>query len=190
MHPVLIELGWFTIHSYGFMLAVSFLVGIFTAKRRASAHGIDPTHIMDLSVYIILAAVIGSRLLYVAFHLEEYRNILDMFALWQGGATLYGGLILTVIVSFAFATKRRMHFLDLADIISPSIALGIASVVRELKIEVVFGRLLELVMSIAGRCARVATDQQSVLIVQLVGDRKRPVAFFVADGDAAEFQIE
>jgi phosphatidylglycerol:prolipoprotein diacylglycerol transferase len=125
MYPVLFEISWFTIHSYGFMLALSFLVGIYVAKRRAGKFGIEPNHIMDLSVYIILGAVIGSRLLYVAFHLGEYRNILDMFALWQGGATLYGGLILTVLLSYAFTAKRRLKFLDMADVISPSIALGI-----------------------------------------------------------------
>jgi phosphatidylglycerol:prolipoprotein diacylglycerol transferase len=125
MHPVLIEIGWFTIHSYGFMLAMSFLVGIFVARRRASKFGIEPNHIMDLSVYIILGAVVGSRLLYVAYHLDEYRNFLDMFALWEGGATLYGGLILTVLLSYLFAAKRGLGFLRLADVVSPSIALGI-----------------------------------------------------------------
>ncbi|MFH1755015.1 MAG: prolipoprotein diacylglyceryl transferase [Candidatus Latescibacterota bacterium] len=125
MHPVLLEIGRFTIHSYGFMLALSFLAGIYVAKLRARRFGIDPNHIMDLSVYIILAAVIGSRLLYVAFHLDEYRNFLDMFALWEGGATLYGGLVLAILISFLFTAKRRLKFLDVADVISPSIALGI-----------------------------------------------------------------
>ncbi len=125
MHPVLFEIGWFTIHSYGFMLALSFLVGIYVAKRRAAKFGIEPNQILDLSVYIILGAVIGSRLLYVAYHLDEYRNILDMFALWEGGATLYGGLILTVLLSYFFAAKRHLKFLQIADVISPSIALGI-----------------------------------------------------------------
>jgi len=125
MHPVLIKIGWFTIHSYGFMLALSFIMGIYVAKRRASKFHIKPNQILDLSVYIILGAVIGSRLLYVAFHLDEYHNILDMFALWEGGATLYGGLILTILLAYIFTAKRRLNFLDIADVMSPSIALGI-----------------------------------------------------------------
>jgi phosphatidylglycerol:prolipoprotein diacylglycerol transferase len=125
MHPVLVEVGWLTIHSYGFMLALSFLFGIYVANRRAIKFGIDPSQILDLSVYIILTAVIGSRLLYVVFHLEEYRTFLDMFALWEGGATLYGGLVLAVLVSYLFTVKRRLDFLRIADVVSPSIALGI-----------------------------------------------------------------
>ncbi len=125
MHPVLLRFGWFTIYSYGFMLALSFLAGIYVASRRAKRFGMDPPQVLDLSVYIILSAVVGSRLLYVVFHLDEYRNIVDMFAIWEGGATLYGGLILAVLVSYVYAVKQRLVFLRIADVISPSIALGI-----------------------------------------------------------------
>ncbi len=107
------------------MLAISFIAGIYLAMRRAKHFGIDYQHVLDLSVYIILSAVVGSRVLYVAFHLEEYSSILDMFALWEGGATLYGGLSLAILSSYLFAKKRRLGFLVLADIVSPSLALGI-----------------------------------------------------------------
>ncbi|UCH83973.1 MAG: prolipoprotein diacylglyceryl transferase, partial [Candidatus Latescibacterota bacterium] len=89
MHPILIQLGWFNVYSFGFMLAVSFLVGIFISGRRAKRFGVEPQHVLDLSVYIIVAGVLGSRLLYVAFHMDEYNSVVDIFALWQGGATLY-----------------------------------------------------------------------------------------------------
>ncbi|NIO00885.1 MAG: prolipoprotein diacylglyceryl transferase [Candidatus Latescibacteria bacterium] len=126
MHPVLIQVGWFTIHSYGFMLALSFLVGILVASKRARNFGLEPQHILDISVYIILTAVVGSRLLYVAFHLDEYRNFLDMFALWEGGATLYGGLLLAILASYIYTSRKRLSFLFTADALSPSIALGLA----------------------------------------------------------------
>src|SRR5678815_739971 len=100
MHPILVHIGKLSIRSYGFMLALSFLLGIWLASRRAKKAGVDPQKILDLSVIIILAAVVGSRLLYVLFHLDQYSNPLDMFALWQGGATFYGGFILAVIASY------------------------------------------------------------------------------------------
>lgn len=124
MHPTLLEFGRFTLHSYGVMLALSFLLGIYLASYRAKQRGIEVQRILDLSVYIILAAVIGSRLAYILFHLSDYKNILDMVAIWQGGATLYGGLVLSIAVSYLFSLKHRINFWVLADIISPSIALG------------------------------------------------------------------
>jgi len=125
VHPVLIDIGIFEIRSYGFMLALSFLIGIYVAGYRAKKVGVDPQYVLDLSVYIILAAVIGSRLLYVVFHLSEFDSPWQVFALWQGGATFYGGMLLAMIVSYAYVNKKKLSFLQIADIMAPSIALGL-----------------------------------------------------------------
>lgn len=125
MHPVLVKIGWLSIYSFGFMLALSFLAGIYLSSVRAKRLGVDPQLVLDLCVYVIVAGVVGSRLLYVAFHLDEYRNLADVFALWQGGATLYGGFALAVVVAYAFCKKRNAGFLLMGDILSPALALGI-----------------------------------------------------------------
>lgn len=125
MHPILFDFGAFEIRSYGFALALSFLLGIYLSVWRAKRYGQNPQHMLDLSVYIILAAVIGARLLYVAFHAQDFDRFVDVFALWQGGATFYGGLILAVVVSYAYTHKKAMPFLQVADITSPAIALGV-----------------------------------------------------------------
>jgi len=125
MHPILLQLGRLQIRSYGFMLAVSFLLGIWLASRRAKRYGVDPQRILDLSVVIILGAVVGSRLLYVAFHLDQYSNPLDVFALWQGGATFYGGFLLAMAASYWWVKRHGLAFLTVADVMAPSIALGL-----------------------------------------------------------------
>jgi phosphatidylglycerol:prolipoprotein diacylglycerol transferase len=126
MHPTLIDAGWFQIRSYGFMLAASFLAGIYLASWRARRQGVKPQYLLDLSVYIIIAAVVGSRLFYVLFHLGDYANPLRIFALWEGGATFYGGLILAITASVWFTRRKNLAFLGVADIMAPSIALGMA----------------------------------------------------------------
>jgi phosphatidylglycerol:prolipoprotein diacylglycerol transferase len=126
MHPTLIDAGLFQIRSYGFMLAFSFLAGIYVGAWRAKRQGVQPQLILDLSVFIILGAVVGSRLLYVLFHLAEFSNPLQFFELWRGGATFYGGLILAIAASIAFTHRKNLPFLQVADILSPSIALGMA----------------------------------------------------------------
>ncbi len=126
MHPTLVEIGRFSIHSYGLMLALSFLAGIYVASHRARKYGLDVQLILDLSVYIILASVVGARLAYIVFHLGDYRNLLDIFALWQGGATLYGGLILAVLTAYYVTYRKGVSFLLVADVMAPSIALGVA----------------------------------------------------------------
>lgn len=124
MHPILIELGPLKVYSYGFMLALSFWIGILLAARRAGKRGIDPDRIYDLSIVLILAAVIGSRTLYILTHRADYRNLIDIVALWQGGATFYGGFILAVAGAAVYIRKKKLSFLAVADACAPSMALG------------------------------------------------------------------
>jgi phosphatidylglycerol:prolipoprotein diacylglycerol transferase len=124
MHPVLIEIGRLRIYSYGFMLAASFWIGILLAARRARARGVDPVRIYDLSIILILAAVVGSRVLYILTHRSDYRSVLDVVALWQGGATFYGGFALALAGAVVYLRRSKLSFLLVADICAPSIALG------------------------------------------------------------------
>jgi phosphatidylglycerol:prolipoprotein diacylglycerol transferase len=125
MHPVLLDLGRLKIYSYGFMLALSFLIGIVIAGRRAGRRGIDPNIIYDLSIIIVLGAVIGSRGLYILTHRDHFSSILDVVAIWQGGATYYGGLILAVAGAVVYLRIKKVPFLRVADIVAPSIAAGV-----------------------------------------------------------------
>ncbi len=124
MHPILIEIGPLKIYSYGFMLALSFWIGILLAARRAARRGVKPDHIYDMSIILILAAVIGSRALYILTHRADYRSLIDIVALWQGGATFYGGFILALAGAIAYIRSRKLAFLVVADVCAPSIALG------------------------------------------------------------------
>ena len=125
MHPILIEIWKLKIYSYGFMLALSFFLGILLAGRRAEKRQVSPELIYDLSIIIVISAIVGSRGLYILTHLDHYQGILDIIALWQGGATYYGGLILAVISSGIYLRIKKASFLQVADIIAPSIGLGI-----------------------------------------------------------------
>ena len=62
MHPILFHIFRFPIHSYGFMLALSFLFGIWFAAWRARRSGLDPNVISDLGFWVIIAAIVGARL--------------------------------------------------------------------------------------------------------------------------------
>jgi phosphatidylglycerol:prolipoprotein diacylglycerol transferase len=122
MHPVLLG----PVKSFGFLLAVSFAVGIWLALKRGRRHEIAPETIYDLSFVILLTSIIGVRLVYVLTHLEEFSGRwLRVFAFPEGGLTLYGGLLLAVAASWVFCRRRRLSFLRIADVMLPSVALGI-----------------------------------------------------------------
>lgn len=122
MHPVLIG----PIKSYGLMLAISFMVGIWLCVRRGRRIDVATDTIYDLSFVILISSLVGVRLLYVVTHLNEFAGQwYHVFMINEGGLTLYGGLVLAIVASVVFCRRRRLSFLRIADTMLPSVALGI-----------------------------------------------------------------
>lgn len=134
MHSVLFHIGPFTIRSYGLLLALSFLFGIWLAGRRARRTAIPSEQVMDLSLYLILSSVIGARLFYVFLHWGEFSNdLLSIVNPFQNpgefgvaGLVFYGGFIFALLTSIWYTYWKGLSFWVLADVMSPSIAMGLA----------------------------------------------------------------
>ncbi len=133
MHPELFRIGPFSIHSYGVMLALSFVLGIFIAVRRGEKRGIKGEEIVNLGFVIIISSIVGARLFYVLFHLQEFRGRW-LYTFWpvqedgtvgMGGLILLGGFILAFLSGSIFILKKKLNFWRLADSVAPAIALGI-----------------------------------------------------------------
>lgn len=126
MHPILFTLGPLSIKTYGFLVATGFLAGIALALREARRTGVDPQVVLDLSFYIIVGAIVGSRLFYVFTHLSYYRyNLLDAFKVWQGGLTFFGGLILALALCLWILRRRGLGVWKMLDLFAPSLAIGV-----------------------------------------------------------------
>jgi phosphatidylglycerol:prolipoprotein diacylglycerol transferase len=126
MHPVLFSIGRFNIiHSYGLMIAIGILVGLFLAWRQAAREGIDPNKIIDITFYLLVSALIGSRLLFVLMNFQEYAaDPIKIFKIWEGGLVFYGGLIPAVAVGIWYIKRLGLPLWQVTDIFAPSVAIG------------------------------------------------------------------
>jgi len=126
MHPILWELGPFPIRSYGVLIAIAFGIGIWLAVRRGRRRGLDPSRMTDLCIVILISSIVGARLLYVIPYWDEYAaRPLRLFAVWEGGLTMYGGLLAAVAASILYTRAKGMPFWTVSDVTAPSIALGL-----------------------------------------------------------------
>ena len=132
MFPVLFEipvLGGVRIYTYGVLVALAFMVGSYwtthEAKIAPKPAAITPDQVLDLSFYIILAALAGSRVLYIIVDWDRYASHpLDVLKIWEGGLVFYGGLIGAMLISLWYFKKHRLRFLKVADLFMPGVALG------------------------------------------------------------------
>lgn len=123
MHPILFEFKNIVIHTYGFFIALGFLSAIFIAKREARLAGEDPDKITDFVFWIMVAAIVGSRIFYVIVYWDNYYpgRLLETVKLWDGGLVFYGGFIGAVIVSVIYTRVTGLKFWKSSDILAPAI---------------------------------------------------------------------
>ncbi|MBI1798230.1 MAG: prolipoprotein diacylglyceryl transferase [Candidatus Eisenbacteria bacterium] len=125
MHPEILHWGFLHVRSYGLMLEVAFLVGTWIALGEARRRGLDEDKLVTVVLAALVAAILGARGLYVIEHLPDFRREWSSaLALWQGGLTLYGGVILGTVVGLAWAKRSGLPTWTVADALTPSLALG------------------------------------------------------------------
>ncbi len=125
MHPILIEFGFVKIFTYGVLVASGFFAGIVLAARQGTEEGLDPQKILDLCFYILIAAILGGRILYIIVEYKYFAaNPLEMLKFWKGGLVFYGGLIGAVGVGGYLIGKYQLPFWKTGDILAPSLAIG------------------------------------------------------------------
>ena len=125
MHPILFEIGGWPVYSYGVLLAAAYLIGLQLGVVRARRAGVDPARIMDLGIYLIIAALVGAKLMLVAVDWDYFRqNPGEMLSLVRAGGVFYGGLIAAVTVGLWLVRKYKLPVWSTADLMAPGIALG------------------------------------------------------------------
>lgn len=125
MHPILFNIGNWPVYSYGVLLALAYLAGLELAVVRARRQGVDGTKVMDLGIYLIIAALIGAKLMLVAVDFDYFRNQpSEIFSLVRAGGVFYGGLLAALLVGIWLIRRYKLPLWGTADLMAPGIALG------------------------------------------------------------------
>ncbi len=125
MHPILFEVGSWPVYSYGVLLALAYLAGLQLAVIRARRWGLNATHVMDLGIYLIIAALIGAKLMLVAVDYEYFRaQPKELLSLVRAGGVFYGGLLGALVVGLWLVRRSSLPVWTTADLFAPGIALG------------------------------------------------------------------
>ncbi len=127
MHPILWQVGSFKLHSYGLMVALATLVGVFVAARMAKRRGIQPEICVDSVIWSLIVGIVGARILYVALNWASYAaEPAAILRVYDGGLSYLGGLVFGTLTILVIARRTHLNPIALIDALTPSAAIGYA----------------------------------------------------------------
>ena len=110
---------------YGILIAVGALLGMGMVTLEAKRNNENQNKYLDMMIVSLLVSVVGSRLFYVIFSWELYReNLRAVLDLRNGGYGFYGGLLAGFLAAAIFCRIAKLNFWKIADTASLGILLG------------------------------------------------------------------
>ncbi len=128
MRPILFDLGGFSIHTFGLLVGLGFVAGLWIASRLAVRVGFKPELVYDLAVpWIIVGALVGARVVYVVSYWQQDFAAgpwYEALEVWKGGLVYYGGLIGGTLAAILRLRLLKLPIWKVGDCLAPGIALG------------------------------------------------------------------
>jgi len=121
--PQLFHYGRFFLPTYGFLVAMGVLIGLWISVRNSERLGIDGEKAWNLGILVVLCGIVGAKVLYV---INEGRSLHDIFSIetLQAGGVFSGGLIAALLAAAWYVRRHHMPALGTCDAFAPGLALG------------------------------------------------------------------
>lgn len=121
MYPVLLRVGSFELTSFGAMVALASIVGVWLFRRELRRASL-PENAVDAAVAGVIAGLVGAKLLWVAEHLHEEPFAQLLFS--RGGLSWFGGLIAGIGAGLGVILVRRLPVVSVLSAATPGLAIG------------------------------------------------------------------
>ena len=129
MDPIMLQVGPLALRWYGLFIALGVLIGSVWATRLAERRGLDPEKILDMAVWLVVAGIVGARLVYVLTSPSAFfgpgGDPLSSLYIWQGGISIHGGAVGIVFATWLYSRVHNLNMWAYLDVMTPVAGLGI-----------------------------------------------------------------
>lgn len=125
MDRVMFSVGPITIYWYSFLIIMAVIIGYNMVVNYSKKINYKTGAIVDMILGLVISAIIGARIYYVAFNFDAYSDdLLEILMIWNGGLAIYGAIIGGVLYTLYYCKKKDLSFIKLLDIFSLPLLLG------------------------------------------------------------------
>jgi phosphatidylglycerol:prolipoprotein diacylglycerol transferase len=123
--PIAFSFGPFQVHWYALTMVTGVILAVWLASKEGPRKKITGDNVLDIALLGFPIGILGARLYYVAFEWSYYKDHLDqIFAIWNGGIAIYGGLIAGLITMLVYSYYHLINPLAFLDIAVPGVMLA------------------------------------------------------------------
>ena len=114
------------IYFYGVFIGCGFLLGIIYCSKKSASFGITEDDLFDLMIWLIPLSIVGARLYFVLFRLDDYIGtpFINWIAVWEGGLAIYGGVIAGMLTIIVFCRRKKISIPAMLDLIVFGLLIG------------------------------------------------------------------
>lgn len=127
MLPYLFRIDGYAQSSYGLLVSLAFLAGLWMTVRLARQVHLNSELVLNLGIYCALMAIAGAKLLMFLMDANYYiHNPREIFSLasFRAGGVFFGGLIPALVFAIFYVRRHGLPWIATADVFAPGIALG------------------------------------------------------------------
>ena len=115
LSPKLLNIGN-GVYWYGVLIAAGLLIALWFCMKHAPRYGLTEDDVMDIGLWCVPFAIVGARLYYVLFYLDQFRTAdgtLDwsqVYRIWDGGIAIYGAIIASFLTAVFVCRAKKLPF--------------------------------------------------------------------------------
>lgn len=119
MSKIALDLGFVQIYWYSLFIFIGIIVASILIFKESKKIGIDENFLINLLFNTIIIGIVGARIYYVLFNIPYYiSNPLEIFAVWNGGLAIHGGILAGLIFIIFYCKKNKVDILQILDILA------------------------------------------------------------------------
>ena len=124
INPIAFSIGSKGIYWYALIILSGFLLGLFFVLKTCGKYNVQKDSVWDVALIGLISGIVGARIYYVLFALDEFDSFADIFKIWNGGLAIYGGITGAVISTLIYCRIKKINTFKMLDVCAPGLFIG------------------------------------------------------------------
>lgn len=118
------SIGSISIKWYAVCICLGLILAYIYCSRKAPYFGLDSNDFLDLVLVGVPCGLIGARVGYILMDLDSFDSLSDMIAVWNGGLSIYGGIIGAFLALTIACKIKKISLAPVFDVAAIGIIIG------------------------------------------------------------------